>query len=105
MKELLTIAMPVYERADFIKEALESALCQTPPVNIMVVDNASIKTDFKALIAAYDPSRITYHRNPKNLGVHANFNQCIKLCPTPYVLILHDDDVLEPDYIERLSQQ
>jgi glycosyltransferase involved in cell wall biosynthesis len=105
MKELLTIAMPVYERADFFQEALESALCQTTPVNIMVVDNASIKTDFKALIAAYDPSRITYHRNPKNLGVHANFNQCIKLCPTPYVLILHDDDVLESDYIQRISQQ
>jgi glycosyltransferase involved in cell wall biosynthesis len=105
MKEILTIAMPVYERIDFFQEALESALRQTPPVNIIVVDNASTKTDFKALIAAYDPSRITYHRNPKNLGAHANYNLCIKLCPTPYVLILHDDDVLESDYIQRISQQ
>ena len=52
MKEILTIAMPVYERIDFFQEALESALRQTPPVNIIVVDNASTKTDFKALIAA-----------------------------------------------------
>lgn len=105
MKEILTIAMPVYERGDFFKEALESALHQTPPVNVMVLDNASTKTDFKTLIAAYDSSRITYHRNPANLGGHANFNLCIKLCPTPFVLILHDDDVLEPDYIKRFSQQ
>ena len=105
MKENLTIAMPVYERADFFKEALDSALRQTPPVNVIVLDNASTKTDFKALIAAYGSSRITYHRNPMNLGVHANWNLCIKLCPTPYVLILHDDDVLESDYVQRFSQQ
>jgi glycosyltransferase involved in cell wall biosynthesis len=105
MKEILTIAIPVYERADFFREALESAVRQTPPVNIIVVDNASTKTDFKALITAYAPSRITYYRNPENLGPQGNFNQCIKLCQTPYVLILHDDDVLESDFIQRFSQQ
>lgn len=105
MREIVTIVMPVYERGDFFKEALESALRQTSPVNILVVDNASTKTDFKALIEAYNSPRITYHRNPRNLGSHGNFNQCIKLCPTPYVLILHDDDVLEPDYLERLSRE
>ena len=105
MKEIVSIAIPVYERADFFKEALESALDQTPPVNIMVLDNASTRTDFKALIAPYNSPSITYHRNPTNLGVHANWNQCIKLCPTPYVLILHDDDVLESDYIKRFLQQ
>jgi glycosyltransferase involved in cell wall biosynthesis len=105
MKEILTIAMPVYERVDYFQEALESALRQTPPVNIIVVDNASTKTDFHALIAARGSARVFYHRNPANLGVHANLNQCIKICPTPYVLILHDDDVLESDYIQRFSQQ
>ncbi len=105
MKEILTIAMPVYERTNFFKEALESALRQTPPVNVIVLDNASTKTDFKALIEAYGSPRITYRRNPTNLGVHANWNLCIKLCPTPYVLILHDDDVLEADYLQRFSEQ
>jgi glycosyltransferase involved in cell wall biosynthesis len=105
MKEILTIAMPVYERGDFFREALESALHQTLPVNIIVLDNASTKTDFKALIAEYNSSRVTYRRHPVNLGGHGNFNQCVKLCPTPYVLILHDDDVLELDYVERMAQQ
>lgn len=105
MREMLTIAIPVCERVDFFREALESALNQTLPVNIMVLDNASTKTDFKALVEAYNSPRITYYRNPTNLGPHGNFNQCIKLCPTPYVLILHDDDVLELDYVERLSHQ
>lgn len=105
MRAIVTIAIPVYERCDFFREALESALNQTMPVGILVVDNASTKFDFQAVIAEYDASRIRYHRNQANSGPHGNFNQCLKLCPTPYVLILHDDDVLELDYMERLAEQ
>jgi glycosyltransferase involved in cell wall biosynthesis len=104
MQKMITIAIPVYERDIFFRNALESAIKQTLPVNIMVVDNASTKCDFKAIVAEYDYAPVHYHRNPENLGAHGNFNQCIKLCPTPYVLILHDDDLLELDYIEKLSE-
>jgi glycosyltransferase involved in cell wall biosynthesis len=105
MKDILTIAIPVYERDKFFRTALESAIFQTMQVRIIVVDNASKSFDFQKVIEEYPAASVTYHRNPVNLGYHGNMNQCIKLCPTPYVLILHDDDVLERDFIEKLSHQ
>ena len=39
--DLLTIAMPVYERKDFFVEALESAIKQTIKCKIIVIDNCS----------------------------------------------------------------
>ena len=104
MRKTLTIAIPVYERGEFFREALESALHQTLPVNILVLDNASQAFDFKQVIEEYKSPTIAYHRNPVNLGAHGNLNRCIELCPTPYVLILHDDDVLERDYVEFFSR-
>ena len=38
---LVTIAMPVYERKDFFREALDSALNQPVKCKVIVVDNCS----------------------------------------------------------------
>jgi glycosyltransferase involved in cell wall biosynthesis len=105
MPDLLTIAMPVYERSSFFREALASALAQQPPVPVMVVDNASVRTDFAKILTEYPGRSIEYHRHPRNLGMHGNWNECIRRCRTPYVLILHDDDVLAADYVAQWRQR
>lgn len=103
MENTLTIAIPVYNRSRFIKEALESALNQTMPTKVIVADNASTAFDFEALVNSYNSPRLKYYRNPFNLGMMANWNRCIELCETPYVTVLNDDDILFPTYAENVA--
>ncbi|RIH65702.1 glycosyltransferase family 2 protein [Mariniphaga sediminis] len=94
---LLTIAMPVYERKDYFLEALESAINQTVKCEIIVVDNCSSHDYFKNIC---EEKGITYYRNETNIGMNPNFNRCFELAGTEYVMTLQDDDILAPNYVE-----
>ncbi len=95
--ELLTIAMPVYERREYFLEALESAINQTVKCKIIVVDNCSSHDYFRDICGK---KGITYYRNETNIGMNPNFNRCFKLADTEYVMTLQDDDILSPHYVE-----
>lgn len=95
--DLLTIAMPVYNRKDYFLEALESAVNQTVKCKIIVVDNCSPHTYFKEIC---EQKGVTYYRNETNIGMSPNFNRCFELAETEYVQTLQDDDILAPNYVE-----
>jgi glycosyltransferase involved in cell wall biosynthesis len=95
--DLLTIAIPCYERKDFILEALESALNQTVKCKIIVVDNCSSHNYFEKIC---QEKGVTYYKNEKNIGLFPNINRCYELADTEYVKILDDDDLLLPTYVE-----
>lgn len=94
---LLTIAIPCYERKEYFLFALESALNQTMQCKIIVVDNHSSHDYFEK---ACKEKKVTYYRNEKNLGLFPNYNMCYYLADTEYVKILDDDDLLLPTYVE-----
>ena len=96
----ITIAIPVYERTEFFKEAIESAINQTVKCTIIVVDNASTHDYFSKYISKFADPNITYYRNDENLGMVGNWNRCIELTQTKYISILNDDDALHPQFIE-----
>jgi glycosyltransferase involved in cell wall biosynthesis len=100
MDNLVTIAFPVYERTTYFEEAIESAINQIIRVPIIVVDNASSHDRFKDICNKY-PNRVKYYRNETNIGMFPNWNRCVKLSETDYVMIVGDDDVLYNDFIER----
>ena len=102
MKEpLVTIAIPTYNRADgYLSETLESALNQTyENLEILVSDNCS--TDHTPdLVKSYSDSRINYIRQEENLGQRGNMNFLVEEASGEYFLMLHDDDQIDPDFIE-----
>lgn len=95
--DLLTIAMPVYERKDYFLEALKSALNQTVKCSVIVVDNCSSHSYFEKLCSEYN---VSYYRNDENIGLFPNWNRCFELADSEYVMILGDDDILDPEYVE-----
>ena len=96
----LTIAIPVYERKEYFDEALQSALAQTSPVNILIIDNASSHDYFANAVEACGSSFVSYYRNTENIGMYGNWNRCVELCSTEFVALLGDDDFLEKEYAE-----
>jgi GT2 family glycosyltransferase len=95
--DLLTIAMPCYERKEYFLEALESALNQTVKCKVIVIDNCSSHDFFEKVCKE---KNVAYYRNNKNIGIAANFAKGFELAVTKYVMNLQDDDVLSPEYVE-----
>jgi len=102
LTNLITIAIPVFERTEFFYYSIQSALGQTTKCPIIVIDNCSSHSFFQEYIHKLGDSRISYFKNDSNIGLVRNWNRCIELCSTEWLTILHDDDILHPQFIERI---
>lgn len=98
---LCSIMIPVYNGKNFVKSAIESALAQGECVaEVVVVDNCSTDGTWEYLqTLKYEKLRL--HRNPHNLGLFGNFNQCLKLAQSPFLLTLCVDDRLYPRSLDE----
>ena len=102
--ERITIAVTVFNRRDYIFQAIESALSQTASVKVIVIEDHGPDEGLRNAVLERFRDRITYHRNPVRLGLCGNWNSCLTICPTPWLSILHDDDFLEPTFIASMVQ-
>jgi abequosyltransferase len=100
MRPLFTIAIPTYNRSQFLKANLdqlkkELSFVDQDLVELIISDNCS--TDDTAKIVG-DFVRlgvpVNYVKNVKNYGWGYNFMQCYNLAQGKYVLILGDDDLI-----------
>jgi glycosyltransferase involved in cell wall biosynthesis len=96
--DILTISIPVFERFDYFEAAYKSIINQTIVPKIIVIDNHSSHSNFSDFCKK---NKIPYFRNKSNLGMFGNWNKCFEYADTEYVMILGDDDFLEPTYVEK----
>lgn len=100
----LTIGMPVYNGAAFLRPALDSLLGQSfDDFELIISDNAS--TDDTAQIlqdyAAKD-TRIRILTQAKNLGAIANFRAVYDAANAPMFMFAAADDMWDVDWIAKL---
>lgn len=104
----LTIAIPTYKRVESLKETLESCLAQQTkfPFAIMVVDNSPERgCDTEKLMQEYSIySNISYYKNSENIGMIGNWNKLFQLSKTEFVTMLHDDDLLDENYVQKIYE-
>lgn len=98
---LVSIGLPTYNRAaSTLPQALASATAQTyPTIEIVVADNASTDDTERVAKALEDP-RIRYLRHDRNISANDNFNFCLDQAKGQYFLLLHDDDLIDSDFVE-----
>ena len=97
---LVTIAIPTYNRAEsYFPSALQSALSQTySNIEIVVSDNCS-NDHTEAMVRAIKDPRIRYFRHDPGIGQKNNYNFCFEQAKGSYVLLLHDDDLIDDDFV------
>src|SRR3974377_1327053 len=100
----ITIAVTVFDRREYIEQAIASALGQTLPVRVMVVEDCGPYADLEPKVLARFGTRLTYHRNPRRSGLFANWNVCLERCTTSWLCLLHDDDFLSPDFVQAMLE-
>ncbi len=111
MTPLLTIAIPTYNRSNYLRMTLEqlaSQLCNVPPgtVEVLVSDNCSPDDTgevVKSLTSDLMPIR--YIRNETNLGWALNFAQAFDMAKGKYILMSGDDDLLVDGALELLLEK
>jgi glycosyltransferase involved in cell wall biosynthesis len=100
--EVVTIGIPTYNRSGMLRQALESALSQTyPNVEIIVSDNGS-PDDTQQVVAQYADPRVACIRQDPPIHPIDNWNCLWREASGEHVVILHDDDYLEPRFCEQL---
>jgi len=96
-ERLVSVIIPTYNCADYLPQAIESALAQVyPRIEIIIIDDGSTDATEEA-IRPYRP-RVTYLKQP-NSGVSRARNLGISLAQGNYIALLDADDLWEPEKV------
>lgn len=101
---LVSILIPAYNRPEYLREALNSALFQTyPNIEVIVGDDSTddrvenlIKTEYLKRF-----KNLRYWRNTRNRGQFQNDLDLISAASGEFINLLMDDDFLRTDKIEK----
>jgi glycosyltransferase involved in cell wall biosynthesis len=95
----VSIVIPAYNAARYVREALDSILAQTfTEYEVIVVNDGSADGDELERILASHPVPVVYLRQ-ENKGVSAARNAGIKIARGEFYAQLDADDQWEPDYL------
>ncbi len=103
-KPLISVIMPAYNCAQHIQGAIDSALGQNMPIELLVINDCS-KDDLDQVMEQYaEDSRIRYLKNQKNLGAAGSRNRGVGLAKGEYVAFLDSDDLWLEGKLEKQWQ-
>lgn len=99
MNARVSVILPTYQRAAFLRQSLDSVLGQSHrPAQVIVVDDGS--TDATPEVLAAYAGRVTVLRQA-NAGKPAAINAGLAVATGDYLWIFDDDDVACPDALAR----
>jgi len=98
----LTVAIPTYNRKEYLLDCLTCLDVQVyKNFDVIIFDNSS-DYSVSEFISLFPKLSLRIDRNEENIGNLANFKKIIKYnFASPYVMIFHDDDTLNPIYFEK----
>lgn len=98
---LVSVIMPVYNTAGYIKEAIESVLQQTyTNLELVIVNDGSTDNTPEIILSFTDP-RIRYIDLVTNRGRGFARNHAISNCRGAYIAVCDGDDIQLPERIEK----
>jgi glycosyltransferase involved in cell wall biosynthesis len=99
-KPLISIIIPTYNRASFLKEAIESVLAQTyENWELIIVDDGSTDNTSE-LVKKFTDKRISYLCQ-QNTGAPLARNKGIQKAKGDYIAFLDSDDIWLPQKIQK----
>ena len=99
--ELVSIIMPTYNCAKFIKETIESVLNQTyENWELVIVDDCS-NDNTEEIVESFNDKRIKYHKLEKNSGAAVARTTAMKMATGNYMAFLDSDDLWKKEKLEK----
>lgn len=106
-----TIAIPTYNRLNYLKEAVNSILEQTFQDFEILIGQDITPNGLEPTISSWaielsnSDSRVRYFSNERNLGLSGNWNKLVLNANGQYVIIIGDDDKLASGFLEKVALQ
>lgn len=103
---LITVFMRTYNREKYLQLALDSVIRGTfQDYCLIILDNDS--TDHTREVGKYysEQYQQVFYCYRKSEKSFTNMQYAISICKTKYIIVLHDDDVLEPDYLGTMLKR
>lgn len=101
MNPLVSFLIPTYNRANLVRQAIESILSQSyQNIEVIVIDDASTD-DTEDVVRKIFGGKVRYYKNIVNKGVSYSRNLGLSHANGKYIGLLDSDDILfEPDCVE-----
>lgn len=101
MRELVSIIMPSFNTAQFIRQSIQSVLNQTyTNWELIIVDDCSTDNTMEVIEAIAD-SRIRVFQNTINSGAAVSRNKALREAKGKWVAFLDSDDLWMPQKLEK----
>jgi glycosyltransferase involved in cell wall biosynthesis len=100
----ITVGIPTYNRASWLKDSIASVLAQTRTDFRLIVSDNKSDDNTSEVVGSFDDDRIDYIRSEENIGAIGNMNRLIGRADTEFLVILPDDDILYPGYLEAATE-
>jgi glycosyltransferase involved in cell wall biosynthesis len=101
-----SVAIPAFNRPDFLREALGSVLRQDPGprgMQILVVDDGSAQS-LQEVVKSVGGERVEFFRNEINQGFPETINRCVSESRGHWIHLLHDDDWVLPGFYSTFEK-
>lgn len=100
MNPLVSILMPVYKTASYLREAVDSMLAQTFTDFELIVLNDCSPDNAEAILDTYDDPRIVRYKGEKNVGLSNVLNVGLEMARGKYVARMDSDDISLPERLQ-----
>ncbi|MBR5378408.1 MAG: glycosyltransferase [Bacteroidales bacterium] len=100
MNLLVSILMPVYKTASYLREAVDSMLAQTFTDFELIVLNDCSPDNAEAILDTYDDPRIVRYKGEKNVGLSNVLNVGLEMARGKYVARMDSDDISLPERLQ-----
>lgn len=100
-RPLVSVVMPAYNAEKYIAEAMESVIAQTyTNWELFVVDDCSADNTAN-IVQSFEDKRISYIKNPENLGPAFSRNCGIEAAKGEYIALIDSDDIWHENKLEK----
>ena len=100
MAPLVSVLMPVYKTAPYLREAMDSMLCQTFKDFELIVLNDCSPDNAEEILDAYDDYRIVRYKGENNVGLSNVLNVGIGMARGKYIARMDSDDISLPQRLQ-----
>lgn len=99
----ISVVIPTYNGSRFVAEAIESVLKQTRPADEIIISDDN-STDNTLEICSRFGDKIKIFRNENGPSGFVNgWNNAMAYATGEYISILHQDDLLAPEFLENIT--
>jgi glycosyltransferase involved in cell wall biosynthesis len=100
MAPRVSILIPVYKTAPYLREAMDSMLSQTFTDFELIVLNDFSPDNAEEILDTYDDPRIVRYKGEKNVGLSNVLNVGIRMAKGKYIARMDSDDISLPNRLQ-----